>query len=241
MAVTLVSRPTTPNVTGTKLLFEVSGSDISHPQYAYVMDIYLSGSSERIDRQFQQPNPDGVAEFNPAEVLRGQLDYDNFWKITGSVYPVNAAKTFDLRFGESYGTSTSSSITIYTGSSNNYLQVFPGVLNPNNVKVASDISTVYTSGYNFLTSSFKSSRARSQYLSNQPTYNNELTWIQDVGFHTKADYLTATQFEDDLGDRAAVIGYLNLGQSSTTPAVTSSNIFPNPIDNSNFLIKDLQQ
>ena len=236
MAVTLVSRPTTPNVTGTKLLFEVSGSDISHPQYSYVMDIYLSGSNEIIDRQFQRPNPEGVAEFNPAEVLAGNLSYDNLWKITGSAYPENAVKTFDLRFGEAYGTSISSSVTIYTGSSNNYLQVFPGVLNPNNVFNPLDISTYYNDGYNFYTASFNvnapSSFDRSQFLTNFPAYNAEpgaVTrnyWIEDIGFLTKDDYATVTRFDEGGNPGQGITLNAGLTVGNSFSSVATVNITP---------------
>ena len=236
MAVTLVSRPTTPNVTGTKLLFEVSGSDISHPQYSYVMDIYLSGSNERIDRQFQQPNPNGIAEFEPSQVLAGHLFYDNLWKITGSAYPTDAVKTFDLRFGEAYGTSTSSSITIYTGSSNNYLQVFPGVLDPNNVFKQDDISTYYTNGYNFYTASFTANVAsedqRPRFLTNHPAYSYDYEWIEDIEFVTKNDYLTITELEDTISGNVVVTGLLQVGNNTSfvlsTADIPSSNPeFPN--------------
>ena len=210
MAVTLVSRPTTPNVTGTKLLFEVSGSDISHPQYSYVMDIYLSGSSTRIDRQFQQPNPQGVAQFEPSQVLQGQLDYDNLWKTSGSQAPINAAKMFDLRFGEAYGTSISSSITVYPGGTNNYLEVFPGVLDPN-------------TGYNFDTGSFLQLKS---FLSDDPgLYTSGSQNLGDNGILiTTQDYHTLTLLKNADGDPGdiLVVGY-QLNREGKTP-VTSSFI-----------------
>ena len=133
MAVTLVSRPTTPNVTGTKLIYEVSGSTTtSNPQYSYLMDIYESGSSDRIARILQTPNPEGVAEFNPASIFQGQLNSKVDLLTTSSgYYDTESYKTFQVKFGEVYGTSTSSSITYYPDLIDTEIQVFMGTVDPN--------------------------------------------------------------------------------------------------------------
>ena len=80
MAVSIISQPTTPNVTGTKLVYTVSGSDISHPQYSYVLDVYLSGSTDLLTRQFQIPNANGVAEFQPSGIFNSYLSMITFGK-----------------------------------------------------------------------------------------------------------------------------------------------------------------
>ena len=146
MAVTVIQKPTTPNAAYTKLPFVVSGSGTtSNPQYSYVMDVYESGSSTLLSRQFTVPNPAGVGVFEPSTIIQGNLQFDNFWKITGSLDPENAVKTFDLKFGEAYGTSISSSVTVYAGSTSNYVKIFPGTVDSNE------------GAYNFNTSSFLSS------------------------------------------------------------------------------------
>lgn len=132
MAVTITQQPITPNAAYTKLIYVVSGSGTtSNPQYQYVLDTYPSGSTDRISRLFTPPNPTGVGVFEISRILQDQLQYDNYWKITGSIAPQESLKTFDIRFGEAYSTSISSSVTIFTGSTPNYIQVFPGTVNPN--------------------------------------------------------------------------------------------------------------
>jgi len=236
MAVSIISQPTTPNVTGTKLVYTVSGSDITHPQYNYVLDIYLSGSTERLDRQFQVPNANGVAEFQPSGIFNSYLSYDNFWKInqedgstpyTGSIgNPINAVKTFNVKAGEAYGTSISSSLTIYTGSSDNYIQLFPGTLDPKGT------DTVLNAGYNFNSASFGdipfASSSRSNLLTNYPTQQYAGGWIEDTQFFTKADYGTVTQYNNanTSPTTAAIVvqGFLNTGDSRT--AVKADTLIP---------------
>ena len=235
MAVSIISQPTTPNVTGTKLVYTVSGSDITHPQYNYVLDIYLSGSTVRLDRQFQVPNSNGVAEFQPSSIFNSYLSYDNFWKInqedsgTGSIgNPINAVKTFNVKAGEAYGTSTSSSLTIYTGSSDNYIQLFPGTLDPKGT------DTVLNAGYNFNSGSFGdipfASSSRSNLLTNYPTQQYAGGWIEDTQFFTKADYGTVTQYNNTEPSSSQAIagivvqGFLNTGDNRT--AVKTDSLVP---------------
>lgn len=131
MAVTVLNQPTTPNATKTKLVYTISGSNVNQPQYQYVTDIYVSSSNNLLTRLYTYPNLTGNGIVDVARVLDDNLEYDNYWQITGSIAPQESVKTFDIRFGEAYGTSISSSVTIFTGSSANYLEVFPGIVDPN--------------------------------------------------------------------------------------------------------------
>jgi len=115
MAISITQKPTTPNAAYTYLPYVVSGSvTTGNPQYSYVMDIYESGSSTRLNRITQVPNPSGVAIFDPSRLLQTKLSYDNNWKTLGSTDKVNAVKTFEIKFGEQYSTSISSSVTVYS-------------------------------------------------------------------------------------------------------------------------------
>ena len=161
-------QPTTPNVAYTRLGTMVASNDTAAPQYQYVMDVYESGSSEYIVRMVQTPNDitqspfdiDWVI-FDPSRIFQGELDFDNNWKVTGSIAPDQSVKTFELKIGEQYGTSPSSSITIYPNQASMSIEVFPGVVNPTD----NSTSTVYGNAWNFNTSSFVES---SNILSNNP-------------------------------------------------------------------------
>ena len=137
MSVSITQQPTSPNVANTKLLYVVSSSLTSNPQYKYVADVFLSGSSTRLDRLKTIPNPAGDGIFDISVEVINNLDYDNNWKTT-STLSTGSSKIFIVKFGEEYGTSPSSSVTIYDGAgspgdpsvtSNNLLAI-NGVVNP---------------------------------------------------------------------------------------------------------------
>jgi len=133
MAVTITQQPTSPNAAYTRLLYVVSGSvTTSNPQYQYVMDLYESGSSDLISRVTQTKNPAGVAVFDPSRILQGQLGSDDFWKVANGTYGVLSNKEFDIKFGEQYGTSVSSSITVYPDLASHSIDLIPAVVDPNN-------------------------------------------------------------------------------------------------------------
>jgi hypothetical protein len=137
MSVSITQQPTSPNVANTKLLYVVSSSLTSNPQYKYVADVFLSGSSTRLDRLKTIPNPTGGGIFDISVEVINNLDYDNNWKAT-STLNTGSSKIFIVKFGEEYGTSPSSSVTIYDGAgspgdpsitSSNLLAI-NGVVNP---------------------------------------------------------------------------------------------------------------
>ena len=77
--------------------------------------MFISGSSTLVQRIKQQPNPSGKAVFNVGQILTANLESDNIWKTDVFTTSTNCNKNFIVRFGEQYGTSVSSSVTLYTG------------------------------------------------------------------------------------------------------------------------------
>lgn len=173
MAITITQQPTSPNAAYTRLLNVVSGStNTGNPQYSYMMDVYESGSSDKIVRIIQGINPAGVSVFDPSRIIQGQLAEDQSWKISSVTPFESGSKLFTLKFGEQYGTSDSSSITEYPDLAENVIEVFRGVVEPND------------GSYNWPSSSYA-------VLSNMPTtmsmqntdygtigiYNNDVSYI----------------------------------------------------------------
>lgn len=201
MAVTLTQQPTTPNAAYTNLLYVVSGSTTTNqPQYSYVMDIYESGSSTLLNRVTQKPNPAGVGVFDPSRFLQSQLDYDGNWKTNGKARFVNAVGDFTIKFGEQYGTSISSSITVYENLTSHELRVFPGIVDPNN-----------GSSFNFDSSSYLN-QDRNPYLTNYPGATAPASPIPRPDGYPylvdSKDYLTITEFQDTFAPtRTTVNGY----------------------------------
>lgn len=138
MAITITTEPTYPNAVYTNLIYAVSSSQSDSDQFQYVMDIVQG--NERLVRVKQYPNPNAVGIFDPARILNDYIAYDESWKIDNVTEPTTAVQTFSIRFGEEYGSSPSSSVTLYDGNGNvgspaksgSSAVVFGGVIDPNN-------------------------------------------------------------------------------------------------------------
>lgn len=115
MAITIQQQPTSPGMANSDIVFTIQSTVPSQPQFQYVMDIYESGSATRLQRIKQQPNPNTKGVFNVGQILKSYLASDEVWKVAGFSTSSNANKDFVILFGEEYGTSLSSSITLYNG------------------------------------------------------------------------------------------------------------------------------
>ena len=115
MAITIQQQPTSPGMVNSDIVFTVQSSVPSQPQFQYVMDIYESGSATRLQRIKQQPNPNTKGVFNIGQILKSYMSSDLVWKAAPFATSSNANKDFIVMFGEEYGTSLSSSLTLYNG------------------------------------------------------------------------------------------------------------------------------
>jgi len=131
MAYTIKTQPTSPNATYTSLVYNVSSSNATNPQYNYIMDVYLSGSSDRLARIRQFPNPVNEAVFDPSRIFNDNIDYQlNFY--TSAQLSDDHVRTFSVEFGEEFGTSSSSSLAVTASITQDFIEVFPGQIDPNN-------------------------------------------------------------------------------------------------------------
>ena len=141
MAITIRQSPTQPNMANNNLLYAVTSNSSSAPQYQFVADLTYSGSATVLQRIKQQPNPNNTGVFDMGSIITNFLASDNSWKAAPFVTASEAGKRFQVRFGEQYGTSASSSVTLYTGvgavsgspavTASSYLYVADGLVNPN--------------------------------------------------------------------------------------------------------------
>ena len=129
MAITVLGQPTTPNLTGTKLVYSISSSNATQPQFQYVTDIY--DGSTLLTRLLTYPNPTGNGIVEVSQILEDNLEYDNDWKTTGGTLSTSGFKQFTLAFSESFGTSISSSVTITAGGASDTIEAFLGTVDPN--------------------------------------------------------------------------------------------------------------
>jgi hypothetical protein len=141
MAITISQQPTNPGMANSNLVFNVGGAT-TQPQFQFVCDIYISGLTPFVQRIKQQPNPSNRGVFDLGPIITNYLSSDENWKITQLATASNAAKRFRVLFGEQYGTSPTSSVTLYTGVGSNtgepavsasaYYYLIDGLVDPNN-------------------------------------------------------------------------------------------------------------
>ena len=115
MAITIRQEPTTPNMANSNLVYVVTSNLVNEDQFQYVLDI-KDENDNLIQRIKQQPNPSAKGVFDIGNILPTQLGpTDTIWDITEAEANVLCGKDFKIYFGEEYGTSPSSSVTLYDG------------------------------------------------------------------------------------------------------------------------------
>jgi hypothetical protein len=115
MAILITQNPTIPNMANNTLLFTVTSSQSSQPQFQYVADLTYSGSNTVLQRIKQQPNPSSYGVFDFGQIISNYLESDNNWKSTPFTLATNVAKRFQVKMGEEYASSISGSPLLYTG------------------------------------------------------------------------------------------------------------------------------
>ena len=218
MAITIENKPTTPNVTDTKLVYAVSSSNVLEPQFQYVTDVYEVGNSERLTRIFSYPNPQGYGVLEVGSILGDNLEYDNDWKVSTATVSDTNFKSFTLAFSESYASSISGSTTVYAGGANDTIKVFSGTV-------------PQTQGsYNFLTS------ASFQVLSNSTkSYISKGNHITVPIYTPEGSYLVETEFLDASGTQLDTATQLLASVSTDSvfqvPIASGSTLFSSSYNN----------
>ena len=125
MAITILQEPLIPDMSNKDLIYLVSSNQTSQPQFQYVCDI-KEADGTLIQRIKQQANPAGKAVFNIGQIITNNLAFDPTLIKTepsdntgnnNNIFSANTlerwADDFIIAFGEEYGTSVSSSVTLY--------------------------------------------------------------------------------------------------------------------------------
>lgn len=147
MSITILSEPTSPNVTGTKLIYNISSSNSNQPQFQFITDVYESGSTDLLTRIYTYPNLNSSGVVEVGKILEDNLDYDQYWKVTNSEPPVESVKTFTLKFGEVYSTDFNTNPTIYPNQVDTTIKVFPGNVYKNEGSFDFTTGSIYPTGY----------------------------------------------------------------------------------------------
>jgi len=148
MAIAINQSPTSPNMANNNLVFTVSSTQVAQPQFQFVVDV-RDEANTLIQRVKQQPNPSSYGVFDLAQIVKFSVGpADNIWKIQEATKSTGGStKDFKILFGEEYGTSVSSSVTLYNGittatgslppakTAKSFYTTLDGLVNPND-KVA---------------------------------------------------------------------------------------------------------
>lgn len=240
MALTIVQQPSGSNMAYTRLPYVISGStNNTQPQFRYVMDVYLSGSSNLITRVTQPLNPAGVAVFDPSRIFQDSINYDNNWYTTSSIHLNPSLYTFNVQFGEQYGTSPSSSVSITTNIASDNILVVPGTVDPNN-GVSFDFNPSSSLGAGGILTNHPQSKYSSPFQTIGPdttiTLNNNdyhtVTFWQGVSDVTLSLYSTSSLITSAVingtGERFQTFGIgpknlINLNSASFSPWFSNPN------------------
>ena len=94
-----------------ELIYLVNSSNKSQANFKYVCDVYVAGV--KVDRLDTPPHPSyGTGMFNPSRIIESYISKDIAMTDTGITHNPNSYINYQLRFGESYGAS-SSGVTVY--------------------------------------------------------------------------------------------------------------------------------
>jgi len=197
--ITVQQSPQQLNMANSDLVWVVTSPSSSRPQYQFVCSLQ-DGCGTTLTTIKQSANPSGKGVFNLGRIVKQYLDYDRHaFNIgsTGSLFNKNSetAKFFKVAFGEEWGTSTSSSVTSYTGISNNtgsaantgsipYYYFINGIVDPN------DGSFNWNTGSKFVMRETPSSESFS--------YNVALTDAPREQYVTGDDYLSISFLNGNL-------------------------------------------
>jgi hypothetical protein len=150
MAVVFTQTPTTPNGSQSTVLYGVANISTGS-QAKYICDVKYEGSNETLVRIKQPANNNGYGVFEISEILHDYTDYDEPFKTSGITNSSNNnVVDFSIEFGEEYGSSPSSSLTVLASQITSSLTIYPAV-------------TEYTEGFNWPSSSYYTN-----YLTNSP-------------------------------------------------------------------------
>lgn len=214
MAINLIVSASTPNAAYSYLQYVVTGSgpaeNYTNNQYKFIMDVYISGSTDKVARVTQPPNLNTGSVFNPADIFQQYAFFDYVWDITGSVLSTGSMKNYTLQFGEQYGTSPSSSLTVYPNLVSSSIAVIPAIDNSND---------------NYIGIKDFQLQLESEVLTNMPSNRNGTQTIvanddwENIQYLTLNDYMTLSSLS------TGSMGHSNIIVFDTDGNILSNEIF----------------
>ena len=121
MSVTIQQYASNLTLANSDLIWVVTSNSSSRAQYQFICALQ-DGCGTTLTTVKQQPNPSSKGVFDLGRIVKQYLEYDtdHFNGGVDGLFQVNqnTAKFFKVAFGEEYGTSPSSSVSVYNGITN---------------------------------------------------------------------------------------------------------------------------
>ena len=159
MAITIIKYPldsngSDPQVSKAPLIWSISSSNVPQFQFRYIADLFESGSSTRLARFKYPQNTSGTANIDLSRPINDYMETDYNWAISGSqIYSASlTTKRFNIQFGEEYGISYDSAVTVFPNQAEAQQSVLKGNVQyptPSNFDGSTGKVTLATSSLQF--------------------------------------------------------------------------------------------
>ena len=171
MALTIYNTPNQYAPVYNQMIFTLSSTNIAQPNFRYIADIYVNGSSEYTRLQCA-PNPtNSSGVFDVSGIIQNFLSQDAQDNTTTFKQCENSIALYDVKFGEQYG--PSSGITNYTNLTNSTGYCFNGVFDAN-------------SFLDFTTNKYVTINSSTIWLSDSPKIYTRIGEKLNLGFMTRS-------------------------------------------------------
>lgn len=150
MAITVYNKPSNYAPAYNQMIFTLSSTNVTQPNFRYIADIYVNGSSDytRLEVGKNPTNSSGV--FDISGIIQNYLSRDAEDNTTGFKTCGNSIVSYDVKFGEQYG--ASSGITNYTNLNTQSGYAFNAVFDPISfLDYTKNKYSLYNSSSKFLT------------------------------------------------------------------------------------------
>lgn len=170
MAITVYNTPASYAPAYNQMIFTLSSTNVTQPNFRYIADIYVNGSSDytRLEVGKNPTNSSGV--FDISGIVQNYLSRDAEDNTTTFKQCENSIVSYEVKFGEQYG--PSSGITNYTNLTNSTGYCFNGVFDAN-------------SFLEFTTNKYVTINSSTIWLSDSPKIYTRIGEKLNLGFMTR--------------------------------------------------------
>lgn len=171
MAITVYNTPASYAPAYNQMIFTLSSSNSGQPNFRYIADIYVNGSSDYTRLEVGKNPSNNYGTFDVSGIIQNFLSRDADDNTTTFKQCENSIASYEVKFGEQYG--PSSGITNYTNLTNSTGYCFNGVFDAN-------------SFLDFTTNKYVTINSSTIWLSDSPKIYTRIGEKLNLGFMTRS-------------------------------------------------------